>query len=369
MYYNTRKDITLANQEQLGKQMLYKGSSFIAKGNFAAAFSYINDGYELVTCDCIKGEWFNETYAQRETIIKLKELETNEPEYNFCLAFAFLNIAFTNIYISEKKTDADRDLMLESLEQINRYLVRDHTYLGLYLKGRILVAISGSQDTKLREALACLNSAFEIKINLPTLYRASQVRELLGEDALFGLYKVCLTNPSSLCAWGYLHDAAVVKRKLVIPSIKIRGYFSHNKLLRLFNNAHFYYFRQELTSHFNAIGLRGTHVPKFVEGLICSVDNDNYIKDAYEYSSFPYRDNNHLLEIQDFIFIMTVHYELFNSPKHDPRNYTQPETKESSVKSEPSFSNDTWGGDTDNNPYYNDDLDMDQQDQEFWDNL
>ncbi len=30
---------------------------------------------------------------------------------------------------------------------------------------------------------------------------------------------------------------------------------------------------------------------------------------------------------------------------------------------------DDWGGNIDSNPYYNDDLDMDQQSQEFWDNL
>ena len=33
------------------------------------------------------------------------------------------------------------------------------------------------------------------------------------------------------------------------------------------------------------------------------------------------------------------------------------------------YDEDDWGGDIDNNSHYNDDLDMDQQSQEFWDNL
>ena len=362
MNYETRKDIALSNVERLGKQMLHKGCSFILTKNFVAAFSYLSDGYELITCDCPRGSWFSDTLSQKEAIVELATLETDEPEFHFCISFALFYIS-----LGENGGGKDVGLLTQSLNHINEYLYSRINYLGYYFKGRVLSHLGQSP-----EAITYFDLAFKARANTPALYRASMLREHESSNGLYGLYRACLNNPSSVCAWEHLHNYAVVKRGIIVPTEKELN--RPNTLASQFNDSSFYSLDNTFFFHFREI--KGARKPNsfrsFAESSR-STDNNGYIRYNYEFNSDIYKSGDHLKEFQDFVFIMSGCAHLFDEPT-SYGNYVNPISYEEDYEEEGegNYQDDDeggWGGDIDNNPYYNDDLDMDQQGQEFWDNL
>ncbi|GAB3720589.1 hypothetical protein GCM10027594_00640 [Hymenobacter agri] len=354
MQYDTRKDIVLSNVEQLGKQMLHKGCSFILKSNFAAAFSYISDGYDLITCDCPRGSWFTDTYDQREAVIQLASLEMEEPEFHFCLSFALFYIS-----LGEDGGGKDMDLLTQSLKHIDEYLSYRINHLGYYFKGRVL-----SHLGQRPEAIAHFDLSFKSKVNTPALYRASLLREHDSSSGLYGLYQACLSSPSSVCAWEHLHDYAVVKRGIAVPTEKVLG--KPNTLASQFNDSSFYSLNFTFWSLFKEVkGARQPNSYRSFDESLRSTGNDAFIRYKYDFRSDIYSNSEHLKDFQDFVFIMGGCARLFN----EPAAYGTPV---SSINYDQDYQDDDdgdWGGDIDNNEHYNDDLDMDQQSQEFWDNL
>lgn len=312
---NKLRIIRKGDRESLGKYFLQKSVDFAFTHSFGKSYEYIKEALDILTCDCVTGGWRNKFNDSDKTLFN--DLLINyQPHSEYYFVKAYI-LSFEH---SEK-------LLYLALEAIENYLNINENEYGFYVKGKILLSLKDSYH-----ALIFFQKANELSENSRLLYRIGRIKEdlhLIGENGLYDLYNSFQLNESSACC------IRVMKKHLKERNIKL-----------------------EITSN---------EPNPLLESFI-----DN--KDEWEffnlYSDYIYNESvdiegNFLFDTalvikNKFLSTIRMNAEIFELKIE--------EDGEILFDNNQDYHQDEYIH-TDDNDYYNDNLDMDQQSQEFWDNL
>lgn len=289
-------------------------NSFIA-GDFKETFNQLMLGFEEVTCDCELSRLVKKYSEDLKKSLKLSSINCSPQELDFIRAVYF--------FFSDEYSKA--------LPQIESFLEdNDESEIGHYLKGRICAGLENMED-----AYSELEKALSIKETSRVLYRIGRYKEQISED--FGINQLLqsvIINLSSLCSNRWLKDCAD-KREIKLET-------NTNRLLaNYFNNKK----TDEYLTTLNSLLKNGK----------VELNNNSTLNSTNAF--------------EDFLTTLNSDSHLFGI---SGTNNTDDSDDEFSDDSDDFDYYDDYQDDYPSvydNPYYNDNLDMDQQSSEFWDSL
>ena len=308
-----RDYILTSDLERLGKYYFQKGIDHAFNKEFSKAYEYLREGLDFLTCECDfydlekkRGVSFTEMF---------NDLEYTGSSHNDYLFTKALILS----YSKEKKH------MYLSLDAIERYSQSGEDQYSLFIKGRIYFKLEGASS-----AITYLEKANQISKSPRILYRIGRVKEQdLGLNGLNDLYSSFLSNPSSGCCAKELKKA--FKEHKV--GIKASSMVNTNMLIDEFLS-------DEAHSKFGVI-----YENFFQEQLTC-IENPAVISSFLSFLKVNFQE-----------FVETI----------DPKSQDLLEWRRG--KNNSPRNNYETDRDIFDSPFYNDDLDMDQQSQEFWENM
>ena len=297
------------NKEGLGKYFLKKAVDFALMRHFRISYEFFKEGLDFLTCDC--GNWRKDFVESDRTILDDFKVKPEE-KLEYCFVKAYL-LAFE----SNKK-----DLYI-GLDSIDKYLEIQEDEYGLYVKGKILLALEEPQDALINFYEAVDNFGENSRL----LYRIGRANEqylnVLGLDELYHSFD---SNPSSACCARVLKKY-MKQREIEFPSDSS----SENELITSFLNP-------EGEWKFDSL-------------------YERYLNNEYLETNLLFDQIETLPIITSFIKEVRKNKSLFiiddEEYYEDYDDYDYRDASRSAYDS----------------PYYNDSLDMDQQSPEFWDSL
>lgn len=182
----------IAYFEKEGKCFFRKAMDCLKKHQFNNAYDNLITGYGLLTCDCIKGDWFDKNEVT-DIFSSAANFDCPSFKLDFLKAFIF---HYTENYSA-------------AFNSISSYIdLQSSNEMGYYFKGKILLGLN-----KYPEALESFEMALELKRTNRTLYRIGRTREeFLNGFGLTELYEAIVINPSSGCAHRHFADYALRRR-------------------------------------------------------------------------------------------------------------------------------------------------------------
>ncbi|WP_223032679.1 hypothetical protein [Hanstruepera marina] len=318
--------------ERIGKYYFKLGMKDTLNKSFESACVNFKKGLDYLTCDCIKDKWIIEYGYWDKGLFNDLDYSLDDPS-SYCFVKAFLLS-----YLKDKK---NRYLALDSIE---KYLEIHTDYYGLYVKGKIL--------NKLGDYVGAYKyylKSLEIKKSSLIIYSLGRldaktfefgIQDVNGYNYnIEKLFKAFLLNPSSLCCASKLKENWIIEgyyQGLMKHEIKNKTFYdySKNKLVKAFiskNNTNEFinlyksFLDKEEILHIDDMEKGDNHLAYFVRLLKRIEFLDSIDANIDSKGNFIENDN-----------------ELFGKEEDDY-----------------SF----------NDTYYNDSLDLDQQDPEFWDSL
>lgn len=190
------------NREELGKYFLKKGISFLIKGELGKAYSFIIEGLEFITCDCKRGDWYDEFEG--------KDFLFNEIVVESCTKLEFLFLkAFLFSYYEDKKR------LYIGLDAIEKYIKENFDYeLGYYVQGKIYLGLDDPA-----KALDSFKKSQSKSPSYRTSYRIGRTKEqLLKQKGIDNLFQSFLSNPSSACCGRVLQKCSRSNHEIILPS-------------------------------------------------------------------------------------------------------------------------------------------------------
>lgn len=297
------------NFEVLGKNYLEKAVNFAIKKEFQKSYEFIKEGLDFLTCDCLRGSWYNNfENLEVEIFNDIENNTTNHNEYFFVKSFI---LSFSE----------DKMKLYSALDAIEKYLNVIVDEYGFFIKGRVFNALE-----EFEKSFESYSQALILSNNPRNKYRIGRLKEFKMEEfGIDDLYLSFIENPSSNCCAENLQNY-FQKRKL---SLNYSDEFSSNILLNYFENK----------SSLNF-------------GIKYMITFNNQLQNS----------ENTIL-INDFIKIINLNEEVFIPKKNIE---IELDDDNDSYNSDEDSNYNSYGSGDD---YYDDSLDMDQQSPEFWDNI
>jgi tetratricopeptide (TPR) repeat protein len=307
------------DQERVGDLYFKKAIINICNGNFKSGYNELLVGFENVSCDCALMTLIENTQEQITQSLKTNLINCSIPELDFIRAVIYYFPDSSNFGQEQEGVYNKALLFIESY--LEEY---PNSEIGHYLKGRVL---SGLENYE--EAISELEIALTIKGSPRAHYRIGRIKEQkLEEFGVDNLFKSILINPSSLCALRWFKDCSNKR------GIKLQT--NTNKLLaNHFNNKDTDEFRKTV----NVLLLKGS--VKLTENRILTIST------AFESFLSSLKEDESLFRVGESNDNVDDHEQEYDDYDHYQDDYNS----------------------VSDNPYYNDNLDMDQQSPEFWDNL
>lgn len=296
------KLIEYSLKEDIGKHYLSKALTFALNNEFGKAYEFFKEGLNILTCDCKMG-WLNPNAETNKKIFD--DINVNHtPHFEYY---------FVKAYILSYEDDKKSQYL--ALEAIEKYLEVQNDEYGNYVKGKILLALDENQA-----AFEFFEKASKYATNSRLNYRLGRTKEqFLEQRGLNELYFSFVQNPSSPCC------ARVLKKHM-----KERGKLLRidegetNPLLIAFNSDEesmfFLFLYQKLFKSQHDIGV---------------MDNDEAITEILNSFIKGIENNRELFVLRDY-------EDAYDEPDYDDYKHQTDWT------------------------HYNDNLDMDQQSIEFW---
>ncbi len=305
--------INRRNLDALGRKFLKESIDYALIKDFGKSYLCVKKGLELVTCDCVSHGWKkNYDDSDKRLFDELIINSQNPEEYFFVKAFI---LSYEDELISKYL----------ALDSINKYLSIKNNSVGEYVKAIIL-----SKMDKHKEAFEILWSLSISHETAKTFYQMGRIEEEhLNENGLANLFYSFQRNPTSSCCLRNIKKYALL-RDIKFPEN------SESILMKYF--------------------IKNDDEWKFQEVY------ESYLLDQKNSKKHPYKHENTLKEIEIFteemLKISSNYLDEINGTKSSD-NDIDVDYDDLDLKYPKSSYND----------YYNDSLDLDQQDPEFWDNL
>lgn len=305
--------INRRNLDALGRKFLEECIDYALIKDFGKSYLCAKKGLELITCDCVSHGWKkNYDNSDKHLFDELIINYQNPEEYFFVKAFI---LSYEEELIS----------LYLALDSINKYSLIKNNSAGDYVKSRIL-----SKLHKHKEAFEILWSLSISDETSKIFYQMGRIEEEhLNKNGLENLFHAFQRNPTSPCCLRNIKKYAL-SRDVKFPenngSILMKYFMKHEDELKF----------QEIY--------------------------ESYLFDQINSKKHPYRNENTLKEIEMF----TEEMFKISSNYLDEINGTQSDDNEIDVDYDDL---DLKYPKSSYNEYYNDSLDLDQQDPEFWDNL
>ncbi|SFT51250.1 hypothetical protein SAMN04489724_1082 [Algoriphagus locisalis] len=301
------------NLDELGRRFLEESIDYALIKDFGKSYLCAKKGLEIITCDCVSHGWKkNYDNSDKHLFDELIINYQNPEEYYFVKAFILsYEEELTSLYLA--------------LDSINKYSSLKKNSTGEYVRSRIL-----SKLQKHKEAFEILWSLSISDETSKTFYRMGRLEEEhLNQNGLENLFHAFQRNPTSSCC---LRN---IKKYTLARDVKFHD-----------NNG------SVLMKYF----MKSEDEWKFQEVY------ESYLFDQRNSKKHPYNNENTLKEIEMF----TEEMFKISSNYLDEINGTQSNDNNINVNYDDL---DLRYPKSSHNDYYNDSLDLDQQDPEFYDNL
>ncbi|HNV80295.1 MAG TPA: AAA family ATPase [Tenuifilaceae bacterium] len=307
------------NNERIGDLYFKNAIESIVCGDFHAAYNELLVGFETVSCDCYLSQLIKNKYDEIVYSLNNNPISCTLFELDFIRAVIYFFIDSGNYGVAQNGT------YQKALSFIDSYLeIFPESDIAHYLKGRVLVGFE-NYETVFEE----LELALSLKETARTHYRLGRIKEQkLNMYGVDHLYKSVLMNPTSLCSLRWFKNCC--------DNRLIKFETNTNKLLvNSFNNKE----TDEFIEIVDHLLLEGnielsdctilpvsTAVTNFLESL--ESDENLFIPSDFDFDNEDFfSDNEDYTSDQDDYFRLS------------------------------------------DNPYYDDNLDMDEQSPDFWDSL
>jgi len=307
------------NNERIGDLYFKNAIESIVCGDFHAAYNELLVGFETVSCDCYLSQLIKNKYDEIVYSLNNNPISCTLFELDFIRAVIYFFIDSGNYGVAQNGT------YQKALSFIDSYLeIFPESDIAHYLKGRVLVGFENF-ETVFEE----LELALSLKETARTHYRLGRIKEQkLNMYGVDHLYKSVLMNPTSLCSLRWFKNCC--------DNRLIKFETNTNKLLvNSFNNKE----TDEFIEIVDHLLLEGnielsdctilpvsTAVTNFLESL--ESDENLFIPSDFDFDNEDFfSDNEDYTSDQDDYFRLS------------------------------------------DNPYYDDNLDMDEQSPDFWDSL
>jgi len=338
---NKNKLINKGDFESLGKAFLSEAVDFAMSRSFGKSYEFFKQGLDFLTCDCEIGDWLVNYKKSDEKIFDEKNInQTENTEFYFVKAYI---LSFEHDY---------KNLQTAS-NSIDNYLIERKDDYGYYVKGKILLSLNNYT-----ESLKNFTKALSYSNNSRLNYRIGRIKEQhLNQDGLKELFESFLSNYSSACCCRNLKKYMIKKgKKLDFDEDE------SNDLLKEFNSSNSEW--------------------RFQEMFEKTMEYQNYklYKDGDLYSLQRVKaEISAKKELANFVSVIHKNYDIFIYEEYG-NNYNEYYIEQDNFfkkqyEEQEEYENDDnynvmpYHNSIYDNPYYNETLDMDQQDLEFWDNL
>ena len=337
------------NLEKLGKFFLKKGTEFCVKKEFSISYEYFKQGLDILTCDCNDG-WKNEYKRENEDVFYSPLIEGLPlKQYLFVKAYVFsFEDSLKKLYVA--------------LDSIDKYLEYSPDQYGFYVKGKILLSLNEGKG-----ALVEFINAQKIQNSHRLEYRIGRTNfQFLNKNGLHELYLSFCKNPSSNCCLKYLKKNSISENVSFVLHTKcdnpLLTSFLINKNENYFISQYFDFINNESEYSNNQTN---NYLNEFIDFL---KSNSNLFieKKLIQIEYIPeenfHTEQENISKINDSNILIAL--ELVEIEKeYKLNNYEESEGEEDFYYDDDESSN------AYNSPYYNDNLDLDQQSPEFWDSL
>lgn len=171
------------HKDEFGKYFFRKAVSFALLKDFDNSYEFFKEGLDFLTCDCVSGGWRNEfKNSPEEIFVDLQNATAKKHAYYFVKA----------ILLSYEE---DNKNLYAALDSIDNYLKIFEDEYGLYVKGKIHLALKEN-----KEALDLFKRASKLNISTRIQYRIGRTKEeLTSEYGIDLLYTAFMSNNSSAC--------------------------------------------------------------------------------------------------------------------------------------------------------------------------
>jgi tetratricopeptide (TPR) repeat protein len=304
------------DHENLGEYFFECAVKSLLVGDFKSAFNFFYNGYEHISCDCILSKLIEDNFSELNQSIKNHAINCTIQELDFIRAILFF---FSD---SGDFGRAQSGVFEKALVYIESFLDDNiNSEIGHYLKGRIHARMK-----RFENSLSEYEVSLSIKPTARVYYRMGRLKEAnLSQIGLHDLYESVLINPSSVCAIRWFKNTADEHK------------------VKLVTNKHLF-----LADCFNTLS---------------TDDFEITLSKLYKQRSVELRDKK-ILEVNSAVSVF------IDGLKKDSTLFLPDQAEDDSEDFDSDIDDDNdYYRSADDNPYYNDDLDMDQQSQEFWDNL
>ena len=180
-----RDYIKYSLNDDLGKEFFNKSISFIFQHEFSIAFELIKFGLDIVTCDC-KSDWL---YGGVDDLVKL----INQSPKNDHLSLEYLFVKAFIFSYSEDPNDLN-----EALNVINIYINETRDDYGFYIQGKIFIALDMPHEAILAfdEASKAVHSSTNQRI---LFWKGLANLQNSNKNGLENLYESFTVCQSSIC--------------------------------------------------------------------------------------------------------------------------------------------------------------------------
>ncbi|WP_298884673.1 hypothetical protein [uncultured Polaribacter sp.] len=301
------------NRQKVGEHLIRRGLKKFLNSKNSSGKWYLHRGLELITCDCFVKTWIE----QHKIEIKKQLNKLNDFENDYLFIQGYL-----------KSHIEDTKQLNNGLIAIQKYLEFSSDEFGHYVKGQILTKLNKPQ-----EALKSYETSKKIKITSILEFKIGYLKEnILKESGIQELYNSLMINKSSICCIVELQKHSFNK-----------NYFLSNK-----NN-------NMLISLFNSDSFGNDFSNLYKHQLILSENHRRL-----NYKTQRINDFSNELILNEFLKTLTKEVQLYLDPNYNflKKKFNSTEKTSNYIMFKEN-----------NNNYYNDQLDLDQQSPEFWDNL
>ncbi len=305
------------DKERIGDFYFGRAIINLKVGNFKSAFKELMLGFENVSCDCSLANLIENNQELISQALKTKSINCTTSELDFIRSIFYVFLDSDNLGQEQE------GFYTKALSFIDSYLDENiNSEIAHYIKGRILFKLE-----RVDESIAELELALTIKKTPLVHYRIGRFKEQkLNQFGIDHLYQSVLLNPSSLCVNKWFKDIAD-KRKIKLT-------ISNKLLANKFNNKDTNEYRKTIN-----------HL--LINGSI-ELTNNSVLLASVAFS--------------DFISILKADEKLFRNEDDNNRNDGEVDDNYDFESNNDHDSNEDftdWSN-------YDDDLDMDQQSIEFW---
>lgn len=311
------KNILKTDLEEIGAYYLKKAIKFIVNKEFSKGTIFFKEALDILSCDCNKSEWLqsagdlNDLTFNQGLFEDLKYNVVNTQDYYFAKAYV-LSFALKN-----------KQQQYIALNAIEIYLKTDKDHHGYYVLGKIQANLE-----MYTQSLESYETAMEIKNTTAIQYRIGRLKEQeMNSNGIRELFMSLNRNPSSSCVARELQEYSHKRNLLLSSSDK------ESRLIKFFN---------ENNDNFSSLYQR-------------LIKNEDIIQ-------FMSLVNSRNSEISEFFEILNRYTGSFLNSKQNEDKITN----QKKYDYDDNYYEDDIGF---NDDFYNDQLDMDQQSPEFWDNL